>query len=155
MFVVACNLQPGTSDGVRGGVITIEAGIEVGQPSVLFREWPVAVPAKAQSERQVAAHLVSVVDECARCVGAIVAAGATVESGGRGGLVGTFHEVEESIEPDDVGIGVVIDDVELGMIPQSTERQSVPPFHPIECAAEFPLVLIHAGVAETRAGSEG
>ena len=65
-----------------------------------------------------------------------------------------FDESFESLEFDDVGIGVVIDDIELRVIPGQTESQGMAAFHPVQRGSIFPLVLEHARIAETGAGSE-
>jgi len=55
------------------------------------------------------------------------------------------------VKSEGVGTGVVVDDVELGVLPQSAEAECMPAFDPIQRGVELPFILIHAGISETGA----
>ena len=151
---IARENQAAVGDGVGGGVVGVEVGVEVDERAVLFGHGPFVVPAQTEVERQVALHLVVVLDVGADLVGAVVAVGGTVVEGAAGRVFGAGQEGGEVGEGDGCRLGAVVDHVQLGVVPGNAIGQSVAAEDLVGGAAHIPLVLVHADVGEVAAGAE-
>src|ERR1700686_153931 len=69
-------------------------------------------------------------------------------------MQGAFYEVKEGLEGKRVSIRVLIEDIELGVVPRCSHTQHMLSFHPARGGPVLPLILDHATIAKGGAGTK-
>ena len=132
--------------------VTVFGRIKARKQAVFLRERPVDVPTQPGGYREVSPHLKVVVNVGADGIGAVVTVSRTSELIAPVQLA--FYKVLEGREVNRIGICVVIEDIELNVVPRRPHTQDMLSFHPTHGGPVFPLILDHATIAKAGAGTK-
>ena len=132
--------------------VTVFRRVKTCKLAVFFRERRVDIPTQPGGYREVFPHLKVVVNVGADRIGAIVTVRRTNEL--IAAVQGAFYKVLEGGEIKGIGIRVVIEDIELDVVPRRPDTQDVLSFHPTRGGSVFPLILEHAAIAKAGAGTK-
>lgn len=129
-WIIFRDFQARVGNGIAAGIVRVETRVKRRKAAVLFRKGTVDIPSQSRSNGQIAAELVVVVHEGANGIRTVVAIRRTLERVTTANI--SFQKSEEGSEVERVGIRVVIDDVQLRVVPHHACTNSVLPVDPIQ-----------------------